>query len=184
MKKILCLILAIGFVFSLAACGNKKTQDDEKSEEKTTAVGGEEIPPEEIYDFDDENVLYDAETLPDDYKKYDFDKDGLKNHEEIAQGCDIYKVDTDGDGLTDYDEVKNSKTDPTKWSSREDDMSDLEYYLANKDGCKEGYDKLDVSGYRVYLAKSEDRLWIISKVSTSAVRMRGVSWEPSKFMLQ
>lgn len=168
MKKILCLTLSVVCALSLVACGNnKKPQNNETGENNTNVAFGEERDPNEIYTFDEENILYDAETLPDDYKNSDFDEDGLKNHEEISKGCNMYKTDTDGDGITDYDEVKNTKTDPAKWSTRGDNKSDLEYYLVNKDNFKEGYDKLDASGYRVYLAKAEDRLWMISKTSTT-----------------
>jgi hypothetical protein len=97
----------------------------------------------------------------------DFDGDGLKNQMEINLGTNMYLVDTDGDGVSDKDEVDNTKTDPLKWSSRNDNISDLEWSIINIKAFEEGYSDLDSSGYLIYQAKAEDRLFIISKKSTN-----------------
>lgn len=120
------------------------------------------------YTFDPSLVDYTKDTLPEEYKNYDFDSDGLKNIKEIELGTDMYMIDTDNDGLSDSEEVNKTKTDPIKWSSRNDDLSDLEYTIINNDSFKEGYSNLDISGYRVYLKNASDQLFIISKTKTNA----------------
>ena len=81
----------------------------------------------------------------------------------------MYNNDTDGDGISDGVEVKTTKTDPTKWSSRDDNISDLDWYVSQQnDEFKEGYDKIDASGFNVYIKNPEDRMFIISKIETSA----------------
>ena len=80
----------------------------------------------------------------------------------------MYKVDTDGDGIGDHDEIYKTKTNPLKWSSRDDNISDLEYSIINGKEFKAGYTDTDANGFKVYLDKPEDRLYIISKVSTDS----------------
>ena len=48
MKKLICLLLALCFVFALAACGNT----EEKTENETTTQGGETNTPESTGDGD------------------------------------------------------------------------------------------------------------------------------------
>lgn len=118
------------------------------------------------YRFDDSLVDYTKDTLPAGYNNYDFDGDKLTNKIEIELGTDMYKMDSDSDGISDFEEVNNTKTDPLKWSSRDDKVSDLEYVIVNNYSFKEGYSSLDGSGFRVYLTSPKDNLFIISKIST------------------
>lgn len=167
MKKVFCLILALFFIMSLAACSPKNKNDDPtKPGEPAKPVLGEQVELEEVVIFDENNKPFTADNLPDDCKRKDFDADGLKNEDEIEHGTNMYKVDTDGDGISDYDEVDSTKTDPTKWSTRDDGKSDLEYMLISGSEFKEEYTATDANGFKVYLSKPEDRLWVISKTST------------------
>lgn len=161
MKKILIILLSLLFVFSLVACGKKDKQNNQKVEL------GDPVAREEVYLFDENNKPFTADTLPDEYKNSDFDSDGLKNKDEIEHKTNMYKVDTDEDGLSDYDEINKSKTNPTKWSSRDDDVSDLQYYILNSSEFKEGYTSTDANGFKIYLSKPEDGLWIIAKTSSN-----------------
>lgn len=56
----------------------------------------------------------------------DTDGDGLSDLLEIEYGTDIKNPDTDGDGLTDYEEVYYTGTDPTKYDSVEEGISDAD----------------------------------------------------------
>ena len=64
-------------------------------------------------------------------EEYELDSnmDGMTNKEKIDLGLDIMSEDTDGDGLTDYDEVHKYNSDPTKFSTAGDLVSD--YYKVN-----------------------------------------------------
>lgn len=167
MKKIILLVVCI-VILSLSACGIKtpSTPETPSTTAPTETPLGEFIDNDTVNLYDENNQHYTAENLPDGYGRKDFDGDGLNNKDEIASGTDMYKVDTDSDGIGDHDEIHKTNTDPLKWSSRDDDMSDLEYSIINKDGFEEGYTETDANGFKVYLAKPEDRLYIISKVST------------------
>lgn len=168
MKKIICLFLALIFIFALSACSPKNNGGDPtKPGEPAKPELGEQVELEEVVIFDENNKPFTAENLPDDCKHKDFDADGLNNETEIENGTDMYRVDTDGDGISDFDEIKNTKTDPTKWSTRDDGKSDLEYMLVSGTEFKEEYTATDANGFKVYLAKAEDRLWVISKTSTN-----------------
>jgi hypothetical protein len=167
MKKILILIVCI-LVLSLTACGfNKHVAETPTTTAPTEPPLGEFIDDDTVNLYDENNQHYTAENLPDNYVKKDFDGDGLNNKDEIANGTDMYKVDTDGDGIGYHDEIYKTKTDPLKWSSRDDGVSDLEYSIVNQGEFKEGYTNTDANGFKMYLAKPEDRLYIISKVSTN-----------------
>ena len=115
-----------------------------------------------------DEIRYTKETLPDNYLKKDFDCDKLSNKDEIEHGTDMYKVDTDNDGISDSQEIKETNTDPTKFSSRDDGVSDLDWWFSKADDFKEGWSSLDVSGYRVYLKEASDRMFSFAKVSTDA----------------
>lgn len=163
MKKIVSLLLILVLILSFSACSKNNPLNDDNGKVEL----GDAVTLEEVALFDSENKPFTADTLPDEYKNSDFDSDGLKNKDEIEHKTDMYKVDTDEDGLSDYDEINKSKTNPTKWSSRDDNVSDLQYHILNNNKFEEGYTNTDANGFKVYLSKSEDRLWIISKVSTS-----------------
>ena len=165
MKKIICLFLLVSFVFTLCSCSKLKDIVS-SSDNKEKDIYGDPVDFEEVNLFDENNNHYTADNLPDEYRRSDFDGDGLNNQDEIENGTDMYKVDTDGDGISDYDEIYKTKTDPTKWSSRDDGVSDLEYTLVNGTDFEEGYTATDANGFKVYLAKPEDRLYVFSKTST------------------
>lgn len=160
MKKSLIILLVVCLATSVAGCGLIK-----KEKKPSGSKAGEKY--EEALLYDEDMQLYTAETLPDEYRMKDFDGDKLGNADEINRGTDMYKVDTDDDGISDWEELEKTKTDPLKWSSRDDDVSDLEYYLTSEDGFEESYTSTDANGFKVYLAKAEDRLYIVSKTSTN-----------------
>ena len=159
MKKSLILLMILCLAVTVVGCGINKKNKKPKGPEVGDRV-------EEAMLLTEEMGLFTAETLPDEYKTKDFDGDRLSNKDEINRGTDMYKVDTDGDGISDWEELEKTKTDPLKWSSRDDDVSDLEYYLTSEEGFEEGYTSTDGNGFKMYLAKPEDRLYIVSKTST------------------
>lgn len=159
-KSLSIVLVLITIIMCTTGCGIL-----DKLKKAKTPKAGEKL--EEVQLYDEEMELYTAETLPDEYKMKDFDGDRLSNKDEINRGTDIYKVDTDDDGLSDWDELEKSKTDPLKWSSRDDKVSDLEFYLTSDKDFEQGYTSTDANGLKVYLDKPEDRLYIISKVSTN-----------------
>ncbi len=124
--------------------------------------------------YDEENAFlsdtfeYTPGDLPKEFQKSDFDGDGLQNIDEIANGTDMYKYDTDSDGIGDGDEINKTKTDPLKWSSRDDSISDLAYWLTREENFKAGWSAKDASGFVVSIEKPEDRLWIIRRAHTNA----------------
>ncbi len=75
----------------------------------------------EIFNFD-ESYLKKVDISLD-----ETDGDGLFDYYEECIGTDINKKDTDSDGLMDYDEYILCPTDPTKYSSRDDGVSDYDY---------------------------------------------------------
>lgn len=66
----------------------------------------------------------DSNELPEEDRTLDYDSDGLTNEEELQYGTSMRNSDTDNDGLSDYDEVKIYNSDPTKYSTSEDSISD------------------------------------------------------------
>ena len=135
-------------------------------EEKHIELTYGEIKP--LISIDTESSLYTKETIPEEYLDYDFDGDMLTNDEEIQYGTDIYNPDTDGDGIIDYDEINDTKTSPLKWSSRDDNKSDLEYIISRNKGFLRGWTDSNRFGFKTWLEKPEDRLYVYRKVSTDA----------------
>jgi hypothetical protein len=87
-------------------------------------------------EFVKENILVNENEeikLTESELKEDTNGDGLTNEEKIRLGLDILSDDTDGDGLTDYDEIYVYGSDPTKYSTSGDVLSDA-YKIAK------GYD--------------------------------------------
>ena len=169
MKKYYSILLIAALALSLCACSKTPSDSNNNTtppEVEEPTIKLEEVKEEEGVQLFDENLQqYTADTLPDGYDRKDFDGDGLNNKDEIAAGTDMYVIDTDGDGLGDRDEIYETKTDPLKWSSRDDDMSDLEWSIVNAE-FEEGYTATDAYGFKMYLTNPEDRLYIISKVKT------------------
>ncbi len=180
----LVLILGISFCSCKGKTNNNESENNESSsisilseevennseetstEEPPKPILGEEVELEKVTLFDQKIQIYTAENLPREYKKADFDNDGLMNRDEISIGTNMYKLDTDGDGISDYEENRSKKTDPTKWSTRDDGISDLEYMIINDSEFKEEYTQPNANGFRIYLSKPEDRLWMITKTYT------------------
>lgn len=178
MKKVLIILLIVAAIIAAVILFMLVNKQDDATNEggtitteptKPTTTIGDAVTDEDVVSFYDENYQqYTAENLPNGYDRKDFDGDGLNNKDEIANGTDMYKVDTDGDGIGDHDEIYKTKTNPLKWSSRDDNISDLEYSIINGKEFKAGYTDTDANGFKVYLDKPEDRLYIISKVSTDS----------------
>lgn len=159
MKKSVILLLILTITISLSGC-SLLDKTDEKLE-----LSSEEL--KEVVMIDNESKMFTKDTLPEEYNDVDLDMDALTNAEEIQYGTDMYVMDTDSDGLADGTEVRESKTSPLKWSSRDDDISDLRYYVThNNVGFKPTWTGVNQYNIRVYLAKPEDYLYIFSKVST------------------
>lgn len=82
-------------------------------------------------------------------EKADYDEDGLINKEEKELGTDLYFQDTDLDGLTDYYEVNESKTDPLKADSDDDELNDGNEIVLGLDPLKKStYDDDILDGKR------------------------------------
>lgn len=171
MRKVFLSFLAfIVIAIMLEGCsrGNSKSDPNTDAGATDTPQKSIEIGDKvdyEVYLLDENGVHFTEETLPTEYRYYDFDCDSLNNAEEIKNGCDMYKVDTDDDGICDYDELYITKTDPTKWSSRDDNVSDLEWSITNGSEFTEGYTTSDSLGFKFYLKKPTDKMHIITKVS-------------------
>lgn len=170
MKKAILISVAL-LLCLLTACqqqssSNPSGNDAPTQTQPTSPPVGDPVEGELVYIFDANGAQYTADTLPNNYLRKDFDGDGLKNQDEIKYNTDMYHADTDGDGIGDGNEISSTKTDPTKWSSRDDGMSDLEYSIINEGKFQEGYTETNIYGFKIYLAKPEDRLWIITKTST------------------
>ncbi len=66
------------------------------------------------------------------YSFSDFDRDGLKNSEELKYGTDLFSNDTDKDNLTDKDEVLLYKTNPLIKDTDKDGLTDWEEVIIYK----------------------------------------------------
>ncbi len=85
---------------------------------------------------EDDYILETSEykfELTEENRKEDLDKDGLTNEEEVSAGTFPNFEDSDGDGLNDYEELKNYKTDPLKYSTSGDNISDYVKVRKNLD---------------------------------------------------
>lgn len=176
MKKILLITLLIVVVLCAGCAKRGEPSLDPKNPGSTdqpqpsptiepVVEVGEEVTKEDVYLLDETGAKFTAETLPDEYQSADFDCDSLKNRDEIKYGSDMYKVDTDGDGISDYDEVDKTKTDPVKWSSRDDGVSDLEWFISQEKDFSEGFSSINAFGFQFYQAKPADRIGYMSKTS-------------------
>lgn len=90
-------------------------------------------------EFIEQNMLiepYEQIELTKEELELDYNSDGMTNAEKIEKGLSIISDDTDGDGLTDYDEIHKYGSDPTKYSTSGDILSDgykiLKGYDVNK----------------------------------------------------
>lgn len=116
---VLLIIFAISIIViaGLSFFGKKSHESKEKYsiiEEETT----------------DENsgVQYEKTNLEieltDENRQLDYDNDGLTNEKEAEYGTSMINSDTDGDGLNDYEEITFYHSDPTKYSTSDDGISD------------------------------------------------------------
>ncbi len=129
------LIIAVAIVTILNVFGKKshKTMEysilqTDKTEDKTETIGGK---------------VEKVTELTEEEKKLDYDNDGLTNGEELEYGTNMYSSDTDGDGVNDNDEINRYKSNPTKYSTADDGISD--YIKIQKDlEIDKKYDENDV----------------------------------------
>ena len=70
-------------------------------------------------------------TLTEENQFLDYDNDGLTNQEETELGTSLISSDTDRDGLTDYQEARVYNSNPLKYSTADDGISD--YIKVEKD---------------------------------------------------
>ena len=161
-KKIITTILILSLIFSLCACSKSKKPDDAKPID--TPVGNQV---KETLMQDINETRYTNDNLPSEYNRKDFDGDGLNNIDETKHNTNMYKADTDDDGIGDLDELEKTKTDPTKFSTRNDNISDLEWYISKSEGFEEKWSATDASGFKVYFKKPSDKMFAIKKVSTN-----------------
>lgn len=108
------LIIAILVLIGLNIFGEKSHETEEYGQlEPQTEENVEEL----FYEIDEFE-------LTEENKDLDYDEDRLTNEEEMQYGTNVYISDSDGDGLSDYEEVKIHNSDPTRYSTSEDDISD------------------------------------------------------------
>jgi cell division protein FtsB len=77
---------------------------------------------------DDDELIVDTEEeeieVTDENKDEDYDNDGLTLEKEVELKTNPYLADTDGDGLNDGEEANVYNTDPLKYSTNDDGISD------------------------------------------------------------
>ncbi len=162
LKKILSVVLILLLIVSLCAC-SKKGIETEENEPTDTPVGNK-VEDTILQDISD--IRYTNDNLPSEHNRKDFDGDGLNNIDETKHNTDMYKADPDNDGIGDLDELEKTKTDPTKFSSRDDNISDLEWWFSQSDGFEEKWSATDASGFKVYYKIPADKMFSIEKIST------------------
>lgn len=168
---ILGIVLAIVVIAVIIALVMIKSGDndssDEVEEEIVVSLDDDTIVKDENigrYEVEDETI----DIVNADYgtQHSDFDGDGIKNIDEHNAGTDMYNPDTDEDGLNDYMELKVYNTDPLKFSSRDDEVSDLDWILQDSANFTEGYVEDEMSGLWFYLSKPEHRAFDTEVVDT------------------
>ena len=168
---ILGIVLAIVVIAVIIALVMIKSGDndssDEAEEEIVVSLDDDTIVKDENigrYEVEDETI----DIVNADYgtQHSDLDGDGIKNIDEHNAGTDMYNPDTDEDGLNDYMELKVYNTDPLKFSSRDDEVSDLDWILQDSANFTEGYVEDEMSGLWFYLSKPEHRAFDTEVVDT------------------
>ncbi|MDD2393733.1 MAG: hypothetical protein PHN99_06950 [Eubacteriales bacterium] len=128
LKVFLIVIIVLALVTTGGFFGTKYYL---AARERKAAIKSEELLMDTVI-IDSDNDLT-AETLPSSDYDFDYDGDGLTNKEEIDLGTDFFRTDTDGDGLSDFDEVRTHGSDPLKYSTSDDGISDLVKVLKDLD---------------------------------------------------
>lgn len=110
---ILIMILAVAGIYFLNQPKTLASMSDAQFPEQPLVIRYDK----EVY----EELL---KNLPEDFIVADIDKDGIANKEEIDLGLSPYTEDSDGDGISDYEEINIYDSDPLKWSTADDGISD------------------------------------------------------------
>ncbi len=113
----LIFIIAVLILVGLNFFGKKSHKTEKYSQIENQEQVNEETP---LYG----GVKLGQFELNEENKTLDYDGDGLTNEEEVQYETNVIDSDTDSDGLTDYDEVKYHNSDPTKYSTSDDGISD------------------------------------------------------------
>lgn len=116
---ILIFIILVSVIVGMNIYFSKKNfkQYEEKN---TSSKNTEKLELEDLPEYEEDFEF----KLTDENKSQDSDGDGLTNEKEVELGTDPMVEDTDLDGLTDGDEVNKHKSDPLKFSTSGDDISD------------------------------------------------------------
>ena len=118
---VLFLIFALFVAYIVATniyFSNKNFKNYESNAETTAKISDikeNETPEWELKDIE----------VTEENKDEDYDGDGLTNQREKELGTNIMNADTDNDGISDGDEVNNCNTNPLKWSTSDDNISDF-----------------------------------------------------------
>lgn len=120
LKSFLIVLIVLAVIVAGGLFGTKYYLE---ARERQAEAKSEELLADTVI-IDNDNDLT-AETLPESDYDFDYDGDGLTNKEEIDLGTDFFRTDTDSDGLTDFDEVRTHGSDPLKFSTSDDGISDL-----------------------------------------------------------
>ena len=115
----LIFIILILVLIGLNFFGKQSHKSKEKYSVITNTTNDENS--EELYNT---GILVDEIELTEENKSLDYDDDGLTNEEEKQYGTSMINSDSDGDGLTDYEEIHRYNSDPTKYSTSDDNISD------------------------------------------------------------
>lgn len=125
-KKIIALILFLVLIITISILIyiNVNGKKSHKSSNDYQVVQQEPKDEEDEEENLKQGIVELEFKVTDENKDLDYDKDGLTNEEEEKYGTKMIDSDSDGDGLTDYDEVKKYNSDPAKYSTSGDDISD------------------------------------------------------------
>ena len=126
-KKILLFLVLVFIILVLIMVGLSfigKKSHEPKQQYSDIEYNTYENEEDESSDATGGFELKDNFELTDDNKYHDDDRDGLTNEKEAELGTSMRNSDTDGDGLEDGEEVNNYKSNPLKYSTSGDGISD------------------------------------------------------------
>lgn len=163
---IVVAIVIILVIVAIVICISSGNNTSKKEDDILISLDDNSIVRDEKYNgtFQLEYDEIDMENANYTTKIADYDEDGLNNIDEYNLGTDMYNPDTDEDGLNDGLEVKTYNTNPLKYSSRDDDISDLDWIFQDGSNFTEGYVEDEMSGFLLYLSKPEHRAYKIDVV--------------------